>query len=104
MSSTEIIPTVQFGLALVFLLLCYKFMYQQTRLDRFREDLFTIRDELFDYIWKNGLGYNLPAYRAMRSMLNGLILFANKFGLGGLLIGAYLSQEERRQDDLLLLI
>jgi len=75
MKSNQVIPMAQAGVGLCVLLIIYKFFYQKTRLDQFREDLFTIRDELFDYMWKNNLDYNLQAYRELRSMLNGFILY-----------------------------
>ena len=57
------------GLALlVFVMGC---MHRRTKLDRYRESLFTLRDDLFDYMWKNGVPFDLPAYRLMRDFLNG---------------------------------
>jgi hypothetical protein len=55
------------------ILLGYSVLYERTRLDCFREDLFTIRDELFDYMWKNQLPYDMPAYGYLRDTLNGMI-------------------------------
>lgn len=49
------------------------YMYRRTRAARCREALFTLRDDLFDYMWQNGLSYDLPAYRLMRTFLNGAI-------------------------------
>lgn len=59
------------GLALVaFALVC---MRRRTNVDRYRENLFTLRDELFDYMWKKDVPFDLPAYRLMRAFLNGAI-------------------------------
>ena len=38
--------------------------------DQYREALFTLRDELFDYMWQNNLPFDLPAYCLMRDRLN----------------------------------
>ena len=48
-------------------------MHRRTRVDRFREGLFTLRDEFFDYMWKHDISFDLPAYRLMRAFLNGAI-------------------------------
>ena len=66
MTDEEHLRVVQFFAAVGMLWVWYIFMYKRTRADRLREDLFTIRDELFDYMWQHGLPYNLPAYRRMR--------------------------------------
>ena len=49
------------------------YMHRRTRVDEFREGLFTLRDELFDYMWKHDISFDLPAYRLMRAFLNGAI-------------------------------
>ena len=51
----------------------YLGVYRRTSVDRYREDLFTLRDDLFDYMWKNGISFDLPAYRLLRQLLNGAI-------------------------------
>ena len=62
------------GLALIVFAVVY--MHRRTRVDRYRENLFTLRDELFDYMWKNEIPFDLPAYRLMRAFLNGAIRVA----------------------------
>lgn len=56
----------------------YSVVYQRTRQRAFREDLFTIRDELFDYMRQQGLSFDLPAYGRMRYLINGLIRFSER--------------------------
>jgi hypothetical protein len=51
----------------------YSFMYRRSRCDRFREDIFTLRDELFDEMAKLGGSFELAEYTTLRSYLNGLI-------------------------------
>ena len=71
---TQMIAGVQqTALALMALVFGYGVMYRKTRIDGYREDLFTILDELFDFMWKNDLDFDLPAYRRMRDLLNGAI-------------------------------
>lgn len=49
------------------------YMWRRTRLRAFREDVFTMRDELFDYMYQHGLSYSMPQYQQMRDMFNGSI-------------------------------
>lgn len=48
------------------------------RLDRFRQDLFEIRDELFDYAASGNIGFDDPAYRLLRQLMNGFIRYAHQ--------------------------
>ncbi len=47
------------------------------RRDNFRSNIRRIRDDLFDFIWKNEYDFKNPAYQATRQMLNGLIRTSN---------------------------
>jgi hypothetical protein len=48
------------------------------RRDNFRSDIRRIRDELFDFIWKNGYSFDEPAYVEARQTLNGLLRLSNR--------------------------
>ena|SRR5258705_8115434 len=48
-------------------------LYKRLRMDAFREELFTLRDDLFDYMWRRGLPYDNRAYGLLRNSLNGMI-------------------------------
>ena len=98
MAIEEHLRIVQFFLAVGVLWVWYIFMYKQTRADRLREDLFTIRDELFDYMWQHELSYDLPAYQRMRDFLNGGIRLADQFNLLFLLLLAYFTRDARRRE------
>ena len=47
------------------------------RRDAFRTDIRQIRDELFDFMWKNGYSFENEAYRDTRQLLNGLLRMSN---------------------------
>ena len=83
MAELDRIEIVQFLLIAGLLSFWYYQMYTRTRCDRFREDLFTIRDKLFDYMWQHDLPYDLPAYQLIRDSLNGMIRTARvaRFGV-----------------------
>jgi len=55
--------------------------YKQYRLDRTRQDLFSVRDDLFEYWDRHNLDFDNPAYRLTRDMLNGSIRFAHRLSL-----------------------
>ena len=69
------------GLAIGSALAVYLFFYRRTRTDSFREDMFTIRDEMFDYMWKNQLSFDTPAYKLLRSSLNSAILIGDQLNI-----------------------
>ncbi|HQU07605.1 MAG TPA: hypothetical protein PK539_00905 [Candidatus Paceibacterota bacterium] len=79
MSDHVLIVEVCVSVALLWF--AYSFMFQKTRTDAFQEDLFTIRDELFDYMSRYNVPFDLPAYRAMRDLLNGAIRVAHFLSL-----------------------
>lgn len=93
MSPIDHFQIIQLTAALGLLFFAYSFMYVRTRLDNFREDLFTLRDELFDYMWKNNLPYSMPAYTALRDALNGNIRLARKTWLFSLWLTLFLSRD-----------
>lgn len=65
------------GFGLVLLWLSVYYGWRPYRLDRVRNDLFAIRDELFLYAANGGVSFNEPAYRMMRDKINALIRYAH---------------------------
>lgn len=49
--------------------------------DNFRADIRRMRDELFDYMWRNGHSYRLPAYIETRTALNGILRISHRLSL-----------------------
>lgn len=81
--------TVLFFMGLLFIWLLYRHIFIRVRARQLREDLFTLRDDLFDYMYKTELPYSMPAYAELRNLMNGAILAAPYFTLPFLIIGAY---------------
>lgn len=77
LSATDL-TVARFFFGVAVLAVAYGVMYRRMKVDRFREDLFTLRDEVFDYMWKNDLPYDHPAYVVMRTNLNGAIRFSER--------------------------
>ncbi|MEM6470822.1 MAG: hypothetical protein AAF802_14780 [Planctomycetota bacterium] len=61
------------------------FLWRDYRVDRLRQNLFAIRDELFDLADANELSFNDPAYGLLRSRINSSIQFAYRVNLLNLL-------------------
>jgi hypothetical protein len=56
-------------------------LYRDYCVDRFRQDMFALRDELFDAAADGGISFNHPAYGLLRNTMNGFIRFAHRFTL-----------------------
>ena len=63
------------GCLLAILLL---FLWRELRIEVFRQRIFQIRDELFDFAAEGNISFNDPAYGALRTSMNSLIRFAHK--------------------------
>ena len=96
MSDQEHLQIVQFLISVGLLWFGYSYIYRRTRADRFREELFTIRDQLFDHMWQHRLSYDLVAYRTLRDFLNGGIRVVDELNLFPVLLLAYLTRHSRK--------
>ncbi|MDE2904666.1 MAG: hypothetical protein OXQ28_01130 [Acidobacteriota bacterium] len=76
MDAQDQLAIAQLCLSLALIVFALGYMRRRTRVDRYRESLFTLRDGLFDYMWKNDIPFDLHAYRLMRAFLNGAIRVA----------------------------
>jgi hypothetical protein len=48
------------------------------RLDCFRQNMFTVRDELFDYAASGNISFDDPAYVLLRRQMNGMIRYGHQ--------------------------
>ena len=55
----------------------FKF-WSEARLDHFRQRMFVLRDELFDFAAAGQIAFDDPAYRLLRQSMNGLIRYAHQ--------------------------
>jgi hypothetical protein len=65
------------GVGLILLWLVIYYGWRPYRIDKVRNDLFALRDELFLFAANGGVSFNDPAYRCMRDRLNALIRYAH---------------------------
>ena len=49
-----------------------------SREDNFRQQMFALRDELFDYAAAGNISFDNPAYRLLRDLMNGFIRYAHQ--------------------------
>ena len=77
MDAQDQLAIAQLGVSLALLVVAVSVMHRRTRVDCFRERLFTLRDELFDFMWQNNVDFDLPAYRLVRTVLNNVICVAS---------------------------
>ena len=84
MTQLHAVQVVEFFLTVGVLWFTYSCVYKRVRNDIFRENLFAVRDELFDYMLARKLSFQDPAYGLLRSSLNGMIRGAHEgsFNLG----------------------
>lgn len=56
--------------------------YRGYSVDAFRQDLFELRDDLFDAASNGLINFNHPAYGILRSTMNGFIRFGHRLTMG----------------------
>jgi hypothetical protein len=52
-------------------------VWPEQRVDVFRQDMFTLRDELFDFAADGNVSFEEPAYLLLRELMNGFIRYAH---------------------------
>jgi hypothetical protein len=62
---------------LAWLMVLFLKLVPEVRLDGFRQDMFAVRDEFFDYAAAGNIGFDDPAYRLLRQLMNGYIRYAH---------------------------
>jgi len=68
----------EFWVGVIFLVVLFGRLWPSYRLDSFRQQMFMLRDELFDYAAAGNIDFNDPAYRLLRQSMNGLIRYAHQ--------------------------
>jgi hypothetical protein len=78
MSYTQFAAVLQSLLCLAFLMPLLLKLWAGARLDSFRQEMFIVRDELFDYAASGKIGFDNPAYRLLRQLMNGFIRYGHQ--------------------------
>ena len=77
-------------LSVLFLYFLWTYGIKKNLLDSYRQNLFELRDKLFDFAVKGNVEFNDKAYRAVRKRLNLMIRFAHRLNTIDLLLSGYL--------------
>src|SRR5208282_80481 len=80
------IEIIELSVALFLLWAFVYYCYRDYRLDMFREDLFIVRAELFEFAASGQVSFNSPAYTILRNFINHLIRYAHTFTMSRFIV------------------
>lgn len=83
------------SIALLAVLVLY--FYNGHRVDRLRQDLFGLRDQLFDEAARGNVSFDSRCYIYTRTVINGMIRFGHRVSIARLIIAAIILKDEQRQ-------
>lgn len=69
-------------------------LFRGLRVDRFRHEMFKLRDEMFLEAAKGLIPFDHPAYTQLRATMNGFIRFAHRLAIWHMVIGLMLSPDK----------
>ncbi|MFZ0821265.1 MAG: hypothetical protein WAM91_14445 [Candidatus Acidiferrales bacterium] len=78
MEIRQLTNIVESAICLTILIPLLLSLWPTVRLDQFRQDMFAVRDELFDYAASGKISFNDPAYRLLRQLMNGFIRYGHQ--------------------------
>lgn len=81
MTVQELLAVWEGGVLVVFLIIGCVYFRADYGIDKFRQEMFAVRDDLFDYAARGEISFNHPAYIQLRNLANGLIRFAHRMTL-----------------------
>ena len=73
-----VIGSLHIFLSLVLLWVLVFWCWTEYKIDLYRQKLFEVRDELFDYAAGGAISFNDPAYYNLRASMNGIIRFLHR--------------------------
>jgi hypothetical protein len=68
----------QSAIALGLIFVLFFRLWPAHRLDSFRQNMFALRDEVFDYAASGKIGFDHPSYKLLRQSMNGFIRYAHR--------------------------
>lgn len=77
MSTAELGVAIQSLLSLIVLVIVVFSLWPAQRVDLFRQQMFALRDELFDFAADGNISFEDPAYVLLRQLMNGFIRYAH---------------------------
>lgn len=77
MSTAELGVAIQSLLSLIVLVIVLFALWPAQRVDLFRQQMFALRDELFDFAAEGNISFEEPAYILLRKLMNGFIRYGH---------------------------
>lgn len=71
-------------------------LFRDYSVDRFRAEMFALRDEMFDFAASGGIAFGRPAYGRLRLTMNGFARRAPRMRLMEIVLFRLLSRRDRR--------
>jgi hypothetical protein len=78
MNFAQVISAIAFPLSLILFIILVTYVFPSYRLDSFRQNMFALRDELWDYAADGHISFEDPAYKLLRQLMNGFIRYAHQ--------------------------
>jgi len=76
--ATSLCTMAQSAILLIGLGVILFWLWPSVRLDCFRQEMFAVRDELFDYAASGHIAFSHPAYKLLRQSMNGFIRYGHQ--------------------------
>jgi hypothetical protein len=74
----ELLDSLFWLIAILVLWVAYYWLYRDYALDLFRQRMFALRDDLFDFAADGNLAFDHPAYTTLRTTMNGYVRFGHR--------------------------
>jgi len=81
MGLADLTTIIESAMALGVILILTLRLLPDLRLDEFRQSMFIVRDELFDFAASGSISFNHPAYMLLRQSMNGFIRYGHQLTL-----------------------
>ena len=88
MTTFQLANVLQFSVVAAFWAIVLFKIIPAVRLDSFRQSMFAIRDELFDFAADGNISFDHPAYVLLRRQMNGFIRYAHQLSVFRILMTA----------------
>lgn len=98
MSQSALVLLSLVSIAIIYLFLFW--VYKDYRVDCFRQEMFTLRDGLFDEASNGFLEFESDSYGMLRSTINGFIRFGHRISLSHLLMTYFLLRGRPRSNSI----
>ncbi len=77
-SISEVVAIFESAASMALILVLALKLWPSFQLDKFRQAMFVIRDELFDFAVMGGISFDHPSYKLLRQSMNGFIRYAHQ--------------------------